>query len=212
MTRVTTRWSPEEVTLLKDMHGRVCSQDIGYLLERTRASVASMLYSLGFRDPHSHIACRWTEDEKAFLVKNHRVLTNQQIADQLGRTRGAIRVKIRALRLSGQVGKPGSPQKWTGAEETYLLLAWQTDSLRDIAAALGRTVPAIRLRAKSELKVQRPLSYYASLGQDYRILPAEVRELLTINNKLKKRLRDEEHRRSAGKSVRRVGRPQGRAV
>lgn len=198
LPRTTIRWTADEVSLLEDMHGRVCVEDIGYLLERTRASVGCKRYSLGLRG--SRGATRsWTDEEEAFLAKNHRIVANQQIADQLGKSREAVRYKIKDLRLSGQ---SGSFRKWTEAEEMYLLWAWQTDTLREIAAALGRTVPAIRVRARSELSVQRPLSYYASLGQDYRLLPAEVRELLTLNRQLKTRLRDEEHRRSARSAVR----------
>ena len=198
MPRMTTPWCAEEIALLKDMYGRVCLKDIQCLLERSRASVDNMRHLLGLFGPRTYVAGGWTDAEQAFLVRNYRVLTNQQIADQLGKLRLVVRTKIKALRLSGQ---SGAPPKWTEAEETYLLVAWQTDSAKDIAAALGRTVPAVRLRARSELKVRRPWSYYASLGQDWRLLPPEARELLRLNQLLKKRLRDEEHRRSAGATL-----------
>ncbi|MDP9892580.1 hypothetical protein J2W32_000976 [Variovorax boronicumulans] len=198
MSRVTTRWSSEEVALLRDMSERVYAQDIAHLLARTKASVACMAYSMGIKFVAQKPSRHWSDQDNAFLVENHRVITNQLIADRLGRTRDAIRRRIVQLRLAGH---PSPARRWTEADDTYLLLAWQTDLLKDIAAALGRTVAAVLTRAKSEHKVSRPASYYASNGQSYRLFPPELRELIKLNSKLKKGIRDEEHRRLAGASL-----------
>lgn len=198
MPRVTTPWCAEEIALLKDMHGCMSYRDIAHLLGRTRASVASMRYFLSMPNLRD-VERRWTEAENDFLLNNHRILTSQEIANRLDRTRAAVRARIRDFRLSGQ---RGSPRRWTEAEETYLLLAWPTDTLKDIADALGRTVYAVIRRAANELKISRPSSYYASIGRVDLLLPPELRELMTLNKKLKKGLLDAEHRRLAGTPLR----------
>jgi hypothetical protein len=194
MRRAKKPWSAEEVALLQDMRGHVHRQDIAHLLERTKNSVASMLYLYGSQNPRLNPPTRWTREEEAFLIQNHRVLTNQRIADQLGKTRLAVRTKIRDLRLTK---RSELPRRWTEADETYLLLAWQTDKLGDIAEALGRTIGAVLIRANVVLGVRRSPSYYVSAGQAWRLLTPELRELMALNTKLKKGLLDAEHRRLA---------------
>ncbi|MET3498170.1 hypothetical protein [Variovorax boronicumulans] len=191
MKHVTRLWTVEEVALLKDMRGRVASQDIAHLLGRTRGSIRWMSYFLGIRIRPNR---RWRDEEDTFLREKHGVLSNQQIADHLGRTKQAIKGRIRELRLSRTV----APRRWTETEDTYLLLAWQTDKLSDIAIALDRTISAVRLRAKLEHKIRRSPSYYISIGRAHHLFPQDLRDLITINTRLKKGLIDAEHRRSSG--------------
>lgn len=201
MKRVTKPWSVEELALLKDMRGRVLRQDIAFLLGRTKASVSCMLDFLGQQDPCRKLRSRWTDDDQAFVVKNYRVLTNQQIADQLDRTLQAVRGCIRRLRVSGQAGPR---RRWTEVEDTYFLLAWQTDSLSEIAAALGRTVRAVEGRAHAEHQITRSPRYYISIGRAHLLFPPELRELIALNAKLKKGIKDAQHSRPASNSVQRT--------
>lgn len=198
MPRLKNPWCDEEIALLKDMHGCVSHRDIAHLLGRTKASVESKRRFLGLPSLYS-VERSWSKDEHEFLLQNHRVLTNQQIADHLCRNKGAVRSRIKLFRLAGP---QKLPRRWTEADDTYLLLAWEIDTLEEIARALGRTVPAVQTHVRDELKIRRSPRYYISIGHSYRLLPPELRDLITLNKKLKKGLRDAEHRRSEGAPLR----------
>ncbi|WP_157627242.1 hypothetical protein [Variovorax boronicumulans] len=202
MTRVTNHWSAEEKALLMDMSGQLRSEDVAHLLGRTKASVRSMHNSLARQAPGHEAPRRWTAEERDFLAMNHLVLTNRQIANRLDRTRAAVRTMIVKLRL---VDPSDLPRRWTEAEDTYLLWAWQTDAVSDIVEALGRTAEAVYYRMGVVHQIPRPLSYYAISGQAYRLYSPEFRELIALRKRLKKGLLDAEYRRSTRATLRGVG-------
>ena len=62
---------------------------------------------------------KWTEADDNYLRKNHGVLSNDEIAKHLGRTKEAIHLHVNKLRLS--------KRNWSEEEIEYLKEFWQKD-------------------------------------------------------------------------------------
>lgn len=87
---------------------------------------------------------RWSEDEERELVRLlGEGLTTAQAGQKLGRTAGAVEMRVRLLR--GPVAPPARP--WTSAEVARLVeMRRQGASVAEVAAALGRTPRATKRR------------------------------------------------------------------
>ena len=84
---------------------------------------------------------RWTPEEEQYIRDHWQEQTDAEMAAALDRLEGAVRNRRRALRCS--------PHKsWTPEEEEYLEESWGSVSIPTIAKNLGRTVPAITVRAE----------------------------------------------------------------
>lgn len=92
---------------------------------------------------------KWTEADDNYLRKNHGVLSNDEIAKHLGRTKEAIHLHVNKLRLS--------KRNWSEEEIEYLKEFWGNKSIPSIAAHLNRSEEAVELKA-SKLKLGRFLS------------------------------------------------------
>lgn len=90
----------------------------------------------------------WTPEEKEFVVKNARQLTDQEIGEKLGRTEGSIST----FRYRNNIEKSaGNHYKtWTEKEKEIIKKHWPGSSKETIQKLLpGRTLEAIQTQARS---------------------------------------------------------------
>lgn len=101
----------------------------------------------------------WTEDERNWLLEHWGERTVEQLAEDLGRTPGAVRIyytrhtgkklrEERAKKLAELEKHSISPQRvnWTEEEDAVLRSLWGKYPLREIGTALGRTMDAAKHR------------------------------------------------------------------
>lgn len=86
----------------------------------------------------------WTEEENRFIRENYTVMSDQDMADLLGKTRKAVRSHRSYMGLLRQ--ETNTP--WTIEEVMYLDANWGHKTLRKIAKHLGKTEQAVRDKAK----------------------------------------------------------------
>ena len=103
------------------------------------------------KDRHARFNEPWTEDETEELRRmSADGISQADMAEQLGRTPNAVKIKLRSLGL--YVPKPAA-KAWTPEDESALVTMYRSGaSFADIAASFGRTENAvisrlIRLRA-----------------------------------------------------------------
>ncbi len=94
---------------------------------------------------------KWTLQEMTFLIDNAKDMTVDEIAEHLGRSPQGINHKARSFGIRvkkypkgrGNCRTFGTP--WSDADLEQLKGLWQAGTpVKDIAAALGRTVPSIK--------------------------------------------------------------------
>lgn len=94
------RWSKEDTQYLIDNYIDGNKDQLKVLvskLGRTAHSIRWRASKLGLTRDESY----WSDKETEFLIKNLDYLTYQDIADQLGRTRPAVKNKIIGLKKNG---------------------------------------------------------------------------------------------------------------
>ncbi len=106
---------------------------------------------------------KWTPDDEAYLVANYNKLPIEELAQQFGVSKKAVRVKYGKLRdrpdfdalankapESPPVPQPGmqprGPRKWSEDDERYLLANYNTMSLEELARHFGVTKKAVRVK------------------------------------------------------------------
>lgn len=125
--------------------------------------------------PATHVSTTWrpwTVDEDAYLLNQRGHKTQAAMAAYLNRSKDAVHYRLGLLRKEGhlvpyslpwrtrqQTGTAGAPQPWTAAEDAYIRAHYGQPrpagtpgrgacyTAKEVGAALGRTVSAIRERA-----------------------------------------------------------------
>ena len=90
----------------------------------------------------------WSPAEEAFLIQHHGTLSNQVIAERLGRSIPAVESRTQVLRRSGAI--PNAPREpdWTEAEDRKLIAGYAHYTTAMLAEDLGRTKGAIDTRIR----------------------------------------------------------------
>lgn len=81
---------------------------------------------------------KWTEADDNYLRENFGVLSKAEIAENLGRTPEAVKLRIYKFRLS--------KRNWSEEDIEYLKESWGNKSVPTIAAHLHRSEEAIKLK------------------------------------------------------------------
>lgn len=113
------------------------------------------------------------------------------IAKLMGLTLYAV--QHRKVTLSLCAGKAVS---WSEEEDEVLRVLADDFDNAEIGALLGRSGRAVERRLP-RIRFQRPPAWYLARGLKFFSYPPDLREVMLLNRKLGRRLRDEEHRRSA---------------
>jgi len=106
---------------------------------------------------------KWTPDDEAYLVANYNKVPIEELANQFGVSKKAVRVKYGKLRDRPdfhQLAKkapdepptpapgtqPRGPRKWSEDDERFLLANYNTMSLDELARHFGVTKKAVRVK------------------------------------------------------------------
>lgn len=118
--------------------------------------------------------------------------TDSTIAALLGTSRTSISHRRKKLRLLHQ--RPLSP--WSEDEKRMLADMAPSMSNKELAELLGRSAESIQ-RCLKRNGISRPPTFYFERGRPFDAYPPELQEVIRLQNKVKRLLTDEEHRRSA---------------
>lgn len=141
----------------------------------------------------------WTVNHTALLLAVAASSTDSEVAELFGRSEWSVMTTRHKFGLF----KP-DPTEFAGYseyEDAMLVDLYPHVSNSEVAQLLGRTRSSVRGRAL-KLGLTKTTERLIEAHSAHFLLPREVRELMALNNKLKKGLRDEEHRRSACSAVR----------
>ncbi|MBZ0265060.1 hypothetical protein K8I28_10360 [bacterium] len=106
---------------------------------------------------------KWTPEDEAYLVANYDKIAIDDLAEQFGVTKKAVRVKYGKLRdrpdfesiakhapetppIPVQGTQPRGPRKWSEDDERYLLANYNSMSLEELASHFGVTKKAVRVK------------------------------------------------------------------
>lgn len=98
----TDLWSEEDLLILKQ-NWTQDDKDLGQLLERSRAAVRAKRAQLGLVGKPAKTGTAWLEQEQRYLTDNWGICTAPEIAETLGRTVTAVKLKAKRLHLGGQM-------------------------------------------------------------------------------------------------------------
>ncbi len=135
----------------------------------------------------------WTVNHTALLLAVAETATDAETAELFGRTkRGVFSVR---RRFGVKRADPNWTRRYTVDEDTLLLDLFPHVATSDLARLLDRTECSIYSRAL-KLGLSKTPERLIEAHQVHRLLPGEVRDLIALNEKVKRKLR-EEHSRSA---------------
>lgn len=97
---------------------------------------------------------KWTDEEKKFLIDNHRKLDLEVLAKKLNRTENSVRCRAGRMGIIGisrvrskRRGKgENANARWNEREIIYLKEKWGKYDLNIIANRLNRTKPGVRMK------------------------------------------------------------------
>lgn len=95
-------WKPHEVDQLMNLVGKMPPAEIAARIGRSKRAVISYCYRRRVSLAVSRILAPWTDKEITFLRKNAEKMTQAQMAEALGRTRGSVEQKCYKLGISTQ--------------------------------------------------------------------------------------------------------------
>ncbi|MEG1142716.1 MAG: LAGLIDADG family homing endonuclease [Clostridia bacterium] len=104
-----TKWNEEMINFLKSNYKTKSFYEIGESLDISYRAVQHKANKLNLRRKTQN----WTEEEVRFLIENKNLLTKQEIANHLGKTKSSIGSKI------GDLGIGKTPRKYTYNKEFF---------------------------------------------------------------------------------------------
>jgi len=137
------RWSKHEDAALARLYGNgVAVREIAERLGRTVDAVNARRVHLEIRSRRARAS--WSEREDVVLAAATRAgLPAWVLAERLGRPLGQIRWRRRALGLAAPAARP-----YSAADDEAIRLVFRDDrNVQELAARLGRSPEALRLRA-----------------------------------------------------------------
>lgn len=92
-------WTENELNILKENYSYIPKEKMLKLLpSRTEASIALKAQNLGIKS-YAYLNEKYTEEDKKFIIDNFGVLTDEEIANCLGKTKNGIRDQRYSLGL-----------------------------------------------------------------------------------------------------------------
>lgn len=153
-------WTQKEIERLKKLFPVTPNAKMKpYFPKRTAKSILRKALKLGLKKeyieyltplPGTFEFVPWT-DQRELLKKLYPSMTNQELAEKLGRTKGAIRGQARVMGLRKKGCKP-SRRNYTGGfyskqEIALIKKLYPTEQTQTIAARLGRTAKSVSGKA-----------------------------------------------------------------
>lgn len=132
-------WSVAEVTYLRKHYGSATVAQLAAELGRSVDAVELKAGKLGLRRK----LVKLSPQQTAWIVANLGKISYDNMAKRLGVSSTTI------MKIAAEHGHRPRPniRPWTEQEDTYLRAHYQTKSRREIAEAIGRTIPLVGWRA-----------------------------------------------------------------
>ena len=126
--------------------GRVPMKVIGEAVRMSQRRVADIARANGYQPEDNKMLNYWRREDEAFLRKNYRTMTTREMARQLGRTPGAVSVRLGVLNLPLDQRYRRRIAKWSNREDEQLRKLYQRLSNRELSIRLNRTVAVVKKR------------------------------------------------------------------
>lgn len=148
-------WTESEIAYLNANYGRETSDKIAAVIGRSKAAVQQKARAL---DLSMHFqrdsGGPWSDDEIAILRRMRPHCFTQEIAKKVGRSRSAVKTKLRDLGLLKY--RMTRVQPWSAEDDEILRTAYaQGKKHADIGLLLNRTKDAVKTRVRN-LGIQGP--------------------------------------------------------
>ena len=131
-------WTVQEIKWMIKNGGNYTAKEIAEELNRTVCAVRKAVKDYGF-DFKKVVANKWSDAELTFLADNYKTMTDNEIAEIIGRCANTIWRKRREL---GYI-KHNIDRKWKIEELNWLSMHYIEKGVADSAAHLGRSEYAI---------------------------------------------------------------------
>ena len=140
-------WTARDVALLVDLYPTCNNHDVAARLGRSEWAVVGKARGLGLTKDCERGYRRtrwggrtWSSEETSLLRTLYPTTPDEEIAEQIGRTRNAVHMKARQLQLR-------KIEFWSEREDRYLRDAYRVCRCDEVARRLGRTLLAVKARA-----------------------------------------------------------------
>jgi hypothetical protein len=144
--RAGSSWTSEEVALLIKLYPTYNNRELATRFGRSEWAVAGKARGLGLTRDHGRYRRQpsrgrpWSSQEIDVLRRLYGAMADEDIAVEIGRTRNAVAIKAKRLKLRKM-------RFWTDQEDRYLRACHREQTCRQMARVLGRTAMAVRTRA-----------------------------------------------------------------
>ena len=140
-------WTETEVARLRRLYPKTSNKDLASMFGRgvlgitgkARALKLKKDYTNGYRTRRSFDTTAWSAEEEELLTRLFVFVPNEEIAEQLGRTRDAVANKARKLGLQKM-------EFWSDEEDELLRKLYKKLSYELMSSLLGRTKSSIQIR------------------------------------------------------------------
>ena len=139
-TRERRLWSANEIKLLKKLYPSENTQSIADKLGRSSEWVRHKANLIGLKKVGTAPVCVWSRQEEALLTTLYPDNSIRDIANQLGRTVGAV------AKRASKLGLRKKRYIWSKRELNLLRKLYPSRTAQQIADQIGRSVRATRLR------------------------------------------------------------------
>lgn len=152
--RVPRTWTLERIEILKANVGKLSGPEIGKLVGCSGQAVRDKMHELGIRCNPSVSYNQWTPEQVEVLKAHAGKLSCPEIGKLVGKSRGSVCVKIRALGLTG-IAK-NNPNVWTVEMLEKLKLLSSGTTLLQLSREIGIGETRISMKAKQlGIKIMR---------------------------------------------------------
>ena len=128
----------EEIEIVKQNYGVLTSNEIGLLINRSSASVKNKARELGLvREPSKS----WSEYEDNYLRNNYLIMKYKDMAENLNRSYGSVRVRC------GKLGLHKHGFDWDEYSLSFLKENYYDMPNKEIAIKLNKTIDTIENKA-----------------------------------------------------------------
>ena len=145
-------WTAKELALLKKLYPHCkCPLDVAKQLGRPLTTVRQKAYDLGIKMEKSRM---WSAVELKLLRELYPVQSLKELAEQLGRSPEAVRVRARAMGLWKESGR----KVWSNEDDKLLKKMYPKNTMQAISDKLGWSLSSVQNRAR-ELGLRKRPSY-----------------------------------------------------
>lgn len=148
--RKTKKWTQKDIKFLKENYNLMSNPELGSALEVSVGSIERKANEYGLRkskEAMKKIRQRWPDENIRYLRENYKRLPPKEICDHLGISLNNLYAMTRHYGLQASSGSNAfhkhSNKTWSNKEISFLLENYMKLSLRELSAALNRSINSI---------------------------------------------------------------------